>query len=294
MGKGLGALPLAFVALFAFVRCVGDSSSGGKDAGPDVDLTGSEGHACFPNITCDTGLTCISSVCVNLDSGTNDAAPQTDSGDAGGGIGVQNVTHGEAASPSVTFPFDPGTNANRLLVVGVSFAPNGLQAGLTVTFGGNLLQEITAADGSANANNNPTGYNTCRSRIFYMANPTNAATVVVTFSGVAQPMYVAAGAIGLYGVSQTTPLLNGAKLTGTTTAIALPVATAPGHMTLANLCAYSPTVTATAGTQQWLLTTNLVGAGSTIASTSAASTHRWIQSNAYAWAASGVDIVPAP
>jgi hypothetical protein len=65
----------AFVVLVtgvAVAACVGDSTVV-TDAGPDVDPTGTIGHACFTNGTCDQSLTCISGVCVFLDSGTDSA-----------------------------------------------------------------------------------------------------------------------------------------------------------------------------------------------------------------------------
>jgi hypothetical protein len=278
--------------MLASAGCVGDSVGSGNDAGPDVDLTGTEGHSCFPNDTCSAGLTCISKVCVNLDSGSSDAAQ--DSSDAPStSIGVEKVTYGQASSPSVTFAFDPGTNANRLLVVGVSFAPNDVTT-VSVAFGGTTLQELASADGTVSGNGSPPGYGACRSRLFYMVNPAAPDNVVVTFAGANQPSYVAAGAIGFYGVDQATPLQNGTHMSGSSASIALAVATAPGHMTLANLCAYSPTVTTTSGTQRWLLGANLDGVGSTMVSNGTTSTHTWTQSDSDAWVASGVDLVPAP
>jgi hypothetical protein len=283
----------SIMVILSFVGCVGDSSSGTNDAGADAELTGTEGHACFPNDTCNAGLTCISKVCVNLDSGSSDAAQDSSGGDAPStSIVVEKVTYGQAGSPSVTFPFDPGINANRLLVVGVSFAPNDVTTA-SVAFGGTTLQEVTTADGTVNGNGNPPGYSACRSRIFYMVNPAAPDNVVVTFAG-NQPVYVAAGAIGFSGVDQSTPLQNGTHMTGSSASIALAVTTAPGHMTLANLCADSPTVTTTSGTQRWLLGNNLDGVGSTLVSNGTTSTHTWTQSDSDAWVVSGVDIVPAP
>lgn len=57
------------------VRCVGNTTVATQDAGPDVDTTGTAGHACFANGSCDQGLTCVSpNVCVILDAGS-DAPP---------------------------------------------------------------------------------------------------------------------------------------------------------------------------------------------------------------------------
>jgi hypothetical protein len=78
---GLGVL------LFGVVACVGDSPQQVTPA--DAGGTGSDGKPCFPNGTCNPGLTCIQSsqVCVNLaqDAG-GDALPtdsSTDSADGG-------------------------------------------------------------------------------------------------------------------------------------------------------------------------------------------------------------------
>src|SRR5262245_56111595 len=79
-------------AVAAFLNCVGDSE--GPPPGPDADVTGTEGHACFGNGTCNAGLTCVSKVCVNLDGSTDagnpgdggvDASKDSGSGDGGAG-----------------------------------------------------------------------------------------------------------------------------------------------------------------------------------------------------------------
>jgi len=281
--------------MLVLAGCVGDSG-GPNDAGSDTDLTGTEGHACFANKTCNAPLTCISDVCVALDAGSNDASDATIDAppDAGNAIAVAVVKNATGGSPLV-FSIDPGTSTNRVLVVGVSFAPNGLKAGLTVMLGSSLLQDATGGDVTIAGNNNPNGYGGCSSHIFYMVNPpSGAANVTVTFSGLANPVYAVAGAVVFSNVDQTTPIQNATHASGSSTTIAIPVTTAPGHMTLANECGYSGNVTTTMGTQQWLSTTNLDGTGSTNASTTTTSQHKWIQGAGYAWVASGVDIMPAP
>lgn len=283
--------------MLALAGCVGDSG-GSNDAGSDADLTGTEGHACFANKTCNAGLSCISDVCVSLDAGSSDAASSDATADAppdaGSNLAVAVVKTATGASPLV-LSIDPGTSANRLLVVGLSFAPNGLKAGLTVTLGSSLLQDVTGGDVTVAGNNNPSGYGGCTSRIFYMVNPpSGAANITATFSGVASPIYAVAGAVVFSGAHQTTPIQNATHTSGSSTAIAIAITTAAGHMTLANECGDSGNVTTTMGTQQWLSTGNLDGAGSTNASTTTTSQHKWIQGAGYAWVASGVDVVPAP
>ena len=91
MKRAFLALGLFGLAATAFAACVGDSSTpGGQD--------GDEGYPCLSDGTCKKGLTCVSKVCVALDSGTTpdgsstdsspsqDGSPGTDSGasDSGG------------------------------------------------------------------------------------------------------------------------------------------------------------------------------------------------------------------
>lgn len=239
------------------------------------------------------------------DSSADSGGGGADSGDSGGvvdagptGVVFVNAASHAGGSPVTITAFDPGTASNRLLVVGVSVAPNGLQAGLSVTFGGVGLLEVSAAAVTANSSgSNPPGYYACTSRIFYLVNPTGAHDVVVTFSGLASPEYAAIGAAAFSNVDQTAPLQNATHATGGATAISLAIATAAGHVSLDNLCDYSATTNIVGGqtTQRWLLSSSVTGAGSTYASTGATTaTHLWQQSSGYAWASSGVDIVPAP
>jgi hypothetical protein len=67
-----GVFCVGVLATSSIWGCVGDSGNP-NDAGPDVDLTGTEGHSCFANKTCDANLTCISTVCVRLDAGSDGA-----------------------------------------------------------------------------------------------------------------------------------------------------------------------------------------------------------------------------
>ncbi len=80
--RTLGALCVALFAAAAVVACVGDDSST-VDGGPDADFTGTAGHACYANGTCDVGLSCISGVCVELDAGNDANAPDATDADAG-------------------------------------------------------------------------------------------------------------------------------------------------------------------------------------------------------------------
>lgn len=81
-------LTLGFLALAVASACVGDSTTT-PDGGTDASTVGSLGQPCFSNGTCNTGLTCISNVCVQLDGGGTDAPAdgpndqQTDAAEAG-------------------------------------------------------------------------------------------------------------------------------------------------------------------------------------------------------------------
>lgn len=89
----------------AVVAVIGLGCGGKHDA-----ATGSERGPCYPNATCDEGLTCLSSVCVHVDAdaagdatgplgiGGNDAG--TGSGTAGGGAGGTSGTGGNGTGGS--------------------------------------------------------------------------------------------------------------------------------------------------------------------------------------------------
>jgi hypothetical protein len=78
MNRGGWWLAFGCVGALALARCGGGGSSPPVDAGPDVDPTGTEGHACFANGTCNAGLTCASNVCVKLDGSAPDAGSDAD------------------------------------------------------------------------------------------------------------------------------------------------------------------------------------------------------------------------
>jgi hypothetical protein len=75
MGRGAWSIAsVAFGAALAFFISTSCSSSyvsgASDDAGPDAMIAaGSEGGACYPNDTCNAGLTCASHLCVRVDAG---------------------------------------------------------------------------------------------------------------------------------------------------------------------------------------------------------------------------------
>ncbi len=100
-----------------------DGGAGNSDSsgGHGVCTAGSESCACYPNETCNAGLTCISGVCVNLSApGTGGATSAGSGGSANltGGVanstgGVANTTGGVANAtgglPSLTGGSSPAT-----------------------------------------------------------------------------------------------------------------------------------------------------------------------------------------
>ncbi len=80
---GWGYAATLSVALVALVGCVGDSPAQTADGGRPA---GSAGGSCFPNGTCNAGLTCVSDACVDLranDGGGESSAGDGAPGDAG-------------------------------------------------------------------------------------------------------------------------------------------------------------------------------------------------------------------
>jgi hypothetical protein len=78
--------------------CVGDGAGTGNDGG----TTGSNGKPCYPNKTCDTGLTCVSDVCVDLSKLDASADATTDG-----------WSDGAAACPTNPVNLTPKTPAAR-------------------------------------------------------------------------------------------------------------------------------------------------------------------------------------
>src|SRR3954466_3553252 len=69
MGSAYRLLSLSFLGAcgLAIASCSNGGGAKGSDAG--VCLMGYETCACYPNSTCQGGLTCASNVCVNLGAG---------------------------------------------------------------------------------------------------------------------------------------------------------------------------------------------------------------------------------
>ncbi|HZQ34918.1 MAG TPA: hypothetical protein VFD32_03220, partial [Dehalococcoidia bacterium] len=70
------------MAVLFFLLASAVAGCGGGNSG----CAGAERCACYPNATCNTGLTCLSSVCVN--SGNNGAGGAGAGGSGAGGAGV--------------------------------------------------------------------------------------------------------------------------------------------------------------------------------------------------------------
>jgi hypothetical protein len=93
---------VAFSAALAIVISTSCSSSyvsgAVDDAGPDATpAAGSEGGACYPNDTCNAGLTCASHLCVRVDGG------------AGNGADASSITDGSGVTTKDASPSDGGS-----------------------------------------------------------------------------------------------------------------------------------------------------------------------------------------
>ena len=90
-----GAIFIAIVSVFAsgVSACVGDSPTGTTQ--------GTEGGPCFGNLSCNSGLTCLSNTCVRLDGSTGDApGPLPDAGDSGGCTAPMIMCGGACINPT--------------------------------------------------------------------------------------------------------------------------------------------------------------------------------------------------
>jgi len=116
--------------------------------------------------------------------------------------------------------FDPGSNLNRLLVVGLSTA--GAPTGVSVTYGGVAL---TLATGTSVTNGST------HTEIWYLVNPSStAADIVATWTG---SVAAVLGAVAFNNVDQTTPIAGGVTATGASTKPSVTIASRTGDMVLA-------------------------------------------------------------
>ena len=292
---------LAFGPLLGLLHCQGDFTANGTE--PDADMNMDSGSDADAPANTDALADAPAEGPSSVDSGSGDGDAGMSSGDSSvdattlGVVFVNAASGSSGSSPLAIKAFDPGSGPNSLLVVGVSVAPNGLAAGLSVTFNGIGLMEAMNALGVAKPNNNPAGYYACTSRMFYLTNPTGTHDIVVSFAGVAQPEYVVAGAVAFSGVDQNTPVQNDTNFTSNGATMAITISTAPGHMTLDNNCNWASMTNILGGqnTTRWNVQDNVNGAGSTYLSMGkTSSTHTWMKNDGYAWVSSGLDIVPSP
>src|SRR5450432_1250408 len=97
MRKFLVAQACCAVLLACWVGCSnggsGGSASASHDAGPDSSASteGGERQPCYPNGTCNSGLTCASQLCVRL-SGAGGAGGASAGGTSAGGTATGGTT----------------------------------------------------------------------------------------------------------------------------------------------------------------------------------------------------------
>lgn len=199
------------------------------------------------------------------------------------------------SATSLTFSHTVGSNANRLLLVGVSVGATTQQGNpptvTGVTYGGTGMTLVgSRVSGTGGTNDDGITY------IYRLLNPASgAANVVVTASGTG---VIIAGASSFSNVHQTTPLGTYASNAGTSGTGTVTLSSASTEIVFSTIAwDEAPTVTA-AGTQtsRWNITSSnpLTGAGST--SVGAASvTHTYTGSDATQdWSVSAVAVKPAP
>ncbi|HEY7634895.1 MAG TPA: hypothetical protein VH763_05100 [Gemmatimonadales bacterium] len=184
-----------------------------------------------------------------------------------------------------------GTGTQRLLVVGVTVR-NGLNLGVSVTYGGTGLTLLRSTRNSDNA---------VRAELWYLKNPASGtANVTVTLLGAAK---MAGGAVSFSGVNQTTPIgaIASDSSTGTgTTNPTTTVTSATGNLVIDAVAMEGSAGTVTAGanqTQRWTNTTGsaggeIRGVGSTEPG-AASVTMSWTKTNNAKWAIVAASINPA-
>ena len=194
-----------------------------------------------------------------------------------------------ATTASLTFSHAVTAGPNRALVVVTAHRDGNLNV-TAITYGGVALTQAIQQNG--NANNNEVN-------IWYLLNPTvGSANVVVTLSGSAR---VAAGAINLTGVHQTTPVGTAAGAAATSAAPSVTVGGAVNELVIGAVSANGDAVSvASAGGQSSIVNT---GSGTAVGDIrlaaaskagAASVTVSWTLGASKAWGAAAVPFKPAP
>ena len=138
-------------------------------------------------------------------------------------VAVQNQTSASVAAALTvsTAVFDPGSNANRLLVVGIS--SDGTLTSLSVTYGAAAL---TLVPGSSISNG------TTHTELWSLANPSST-PAIVTATWTTTNRTAVMGVVAFNNVDQTTPLSGAVTNTGTSTTPSVTIASRTGDMVLA-------------------------------------------------------------
>ena len=202
-------------------------------------------------------------------------------------VSLDNTTTGSTTSgSSLTVAHTTGSNANRLMLVGIS---SGDKSVSSVTYGGVLLTLVgTKSSGGKGA------YNIY---LYRLINPASGnANVVVNFSG--SPSKGAVVGVTTYsGVNQTTPLGTFASATGTSTSPSVTVSSATGEL-IQDVVSLKDATLSSAGAGQtirWNIATssNLKGGAGSTKSGAASTSMSWTGSQSKSWIIGAVSIKPA-
>jgi uncharacterized repeat protein (TIGR01451 family) len=208
-----------------------------------------------------------------------------DTGVAAGVVHMATTT-GSSQTGDVTVSHTTGSDANRLMLVGISWKPDSNQNITSVTYGGVGLTQLGHVLG-----------NDHRVAIYYLVNPASVtANVVVDFASGHKGAFV--GVSTYSGVDQTTPLGTFNSATGDSTTASVNIASAPNDLVFDTVTKEKngDLIVGANQIQRWNSNANVNevrGAGSTELATAASTTMSWTLTAQKKWVIAGVAIKPA-
>ncbi|MCW3112556.1 MAG: hypothetical protein JWR18_952, partial [Segetibacter sp.] len=200
-------------------------------------------------------------------------------------VALDNTSNFSGRGNSVTVSHQTGTGADRLMLVGVSYATTNAAAIQSVSYGGVSLQLAGPMknDGTETV------------AIYKLVNPpSGTANVVVAFS----PGATGGAVVGVStysGVDQVTPLNTYTSASGNKTDPSVPVVSANNEQVF-SVAGANGALTATSGTSLWSVTqTNINGAGANQTGSSFANITYSLagNNNLKSWVMAGVSVRPA-